>query len=168
MPTTNSIKKSDTVCHWVFDPKHFGAIPECLKLGGKIQFNSNCDYSVSVNSKDLCSNFPTHIHNLGEEQAAKLTERNQMNGREITETYRGFLPISVNDVENIEADNHNFVVVHDPIEADIDNGVTENLMHCNIKLSYPSDLSKPNSSKRKFMTERLVECLSVPLVEKNT
>ncbi len=150
------IEKGDVVCHWVFDPKHFSGKPSCLNLDQKIQFNSSNEYKLSVNSRDLCEDFPKKIHELGITQAQDLTERNTERGKDQEETYAGFVSAEVEKVENIEYDDHSFKVEHEPrITGDQDR---DNPYHCNIVLNYPnrSNNKKPASAKRTRMVEDLI------------
>ncbi len=144
MPDVLQINDNDTACYWVFDPKDFGCIPEYLDIGGNFCFNKNSNYEVSVNSKNICSNYPQEIHEKGVEQAENITKRNKINNKP-EQKYKGFLTAKIENIRTISYKEHNLDVMHAPI--------TNNNMHCNIVLRFPN--KKPSPSIRNQIREDL-------------
>lgn len=156
----SQLKKNDEVCHWIFNPKNFAGSPLCLNLESQIFFSANSKhpYHISVNSKELSSNFPSSIHTLGYDQAVNITARHKRDGKDTVETYKGYVKTSVEDVENIGNNNHTLNVVSDPM-------LPENPAHCNITLNYPTELTKPRKSIKNDMAQDLREVFGNEIIE---
>jgi len=152
------IQKTDDVCHWVLDPKHFIGGPGCLNLNIDVHFNSHSahPYHMSVNSRELCKDYPKDIHDGGYKFAQIQTERHLKKGKERHEKYVGFKSAKVEGVNSISYENHFLVVEHAPIN--------DNYAHCNIALKFPNELKKPKPGIRNKIVEDLRECFSEPVV----
>ena len=142
MPNAVIIKKNDIMCHWVFDPQHFDGLKR-LSLDRKFPFNSRQGYTVSVNSKILCDNYPFQIHNLGQSQEERRTER-----KGNPQTYKGFIKAGVEEIENIRYEQHYLKIEHNPSN--------KNNAHCNIILKFPEN--KPITAKKQEMIQDLIAC----------
>jgi hypothetical protein len=157
MPNILDIDNDDNVCYWLFHPKNFGRIPDCVNLEFKAYFSSNTahPYHLSVNSKNLCDDFPENLHGLGEKTAEARNKKLLGRGREPTDKYKGFLKSNVLNIRNIKTNDYNFFIKHAPIEEDMRLEIIENKAHCNIVLDFPSNMSKPGKAERNWMCDKL-------------